>query len=59
MGGAVLAVSDVEEAVEFYGRVLGLGVEPAGEGLCVAGCVLKLVEGEARRPPGSYLYYVL
>ena len=58
MRGAVLAVSDVGEAGEFYGRILGLEVEPVGEGLCVAGCVLKLVEGKARHPPGSYLYHV-
>ena len=55
---ATLAVSSLKDAEEFYGKILGLEVEKRGGALCVGGCALRLVEGEARHPPGTYLYPV-
>jgi len=55
---AVLAVSSLKDAAEFYGKILGLEVKQRGEGLCVGDCPLMLVEGASRHPEGSYLYHV-
>ncbi|WP_148682903.1 VOC family protein [Pyrobaculum ferrireducens] len=55
---AVLAVSSIRDAAEFYGRILGLETKMVGDVLCVGDCVLRLVEGEARHPEGSYVYHV-
>lgn len=55
---AVLAVSNLRDAAEFYGKILGLEINQRGRELCIGDCPLKLVEGIARHSEDSYLYHV-
>jgi catechol 2,3-dioxygenase len=54
---AVLAVSNLSKAREFYNEILGLNIQESERGLYVNN-ILELVEGRAKHPPGTYIYHV-
>lgn len=55
---ATLAASSLKDAEEFYKKILGLETRLVGDVLCVGDCVLKIVEGTAGHPQGTFPYHV-
>ncbi|MGB9730083.1 MAG: VOC family protein [Thermoprotei archaeon] len=55
---AILAISNLSKAREFYGEILGLKIQESDRGLYISNGTLELIEDKAKHPAGTYVYHI-